>query len=167
MGAWLFCYSSWRWAYESRADQFNIYVSVYSFRQHWLTNNRHICTLAKWIGTLDSIKRTYPPILGANIYTTVTSILEEGWWAQRGSSKLHDVILSSIYLSEIMILYVIPFIRKILMKDAQFLGNTPMKYYWFSFIVTCLIYMFFVFSLSIFGLSVASFCHTRKFVIKK
>ncbi|CAB4014614.1 sodium-dependent phosphate transport 2B-like [Paramuricea clavata] len=101
-----------------------------------------------------TIDRTYPLTLGANIGTTVTSILA----ALAATSKFREslqIALCHLFfnISGIAIWYPLPFMRKIPIKGAKFLGNTTAKYRWFAFMY--LVIVFFVFPALVLGLSVA------------
>ena len=101
-----------------------------------------------------TIDRTYPLTLGANIGTTVTSMLA----ALAATSKFREslqIALCHLFfnISGIAIWYPLPFMRKIPVKGAKFLGNTTAKYRWFAFIY--LVIVFFVFPAIVLGLSIA------------
>ena len=101
-----------------------------------------------------TIDRTYPLTLGANIGTTVTSILA----ALAATSKFREslqIAMCHLFfnISGIVIWYPLPFMRKIPIKGAKFLGNTTAKYRWFAFMYLAI--MFFVFPALVLGLSIA------------
>lgn len=103
-----------------------------------------------------TIERTYPLTLGANIGTTVTSVLAA--LAVNKADKFREALQIAFChlffnISGILIWYPIPFMRNIPIKGAKFLGNTTAKYRWFAFMY--LIVVFFLFPLLVFGLSVA------------
>ncbi|XP_046840998.1 sodium-dependent phosphate transport protein 2B-like isoform X2 [Xenia sp. Carnegie-2017] len=103
-----------------------------------------------------TIERTYPLTLGANIGTTVTSVLAA--LAVNKADKFREALQIAFChlffnISGIVIWYPIPFMRNIPIKGAKFLGNTTAKYRWFAFMY--LILVFFLFPLLVFGLSVA------------
>ena len=101
-----------------------------------------------------TIERTYPLTLGANIGTTVTSILA----ALAATSKFREslqIALCHLFfnISGIAIWYPLPLMRNVPIKVAKYLGNTTAKYRWFAFMY--LIIVFFVFPAIVLGLSIA------------
>lgn len=101
-----------------------------------------------------TIDRTYPLTLGANIGTTVTSMLA----ALAATSKFRESLQIAFChlffnISGIVIWYPLPFMRKVPIKGAKFLGGTTAKYRWFAFIY--LIIVFFLFPAVVLGLSIA------------
>ncbi|KAK3087037.1 hypothetical protein FSP39_000749 [Pinctada imbricata] len=101
------------------------------------------------------IERMYPLTLGSNIGTTTTGIL-----AALANDDLKDLKNSLqiafchlfFNISGILIFYPIPFMR-FPIGLAKFLGEETAKYRWYA--IAYLIFMFILFPLSIFGLSVA------------
>lgn len=102
-----------------------------------------------------TIERTYPLTLGANIGTTVTSILAA--LAADADSIKRSLRIAMCHLffniSGILIWYPLPFMRKIPIKAAKYLGSTTAKYRWFALMY--LILVFFLFPLLVFALSLA------------
>lgn len=100
-----------------------------------------------------SLKRMYPLTLGSNIGTTTTGIL-----AALASSDLKNTLQIAFChfffnITGILIWYPVPFMRRVPIRGAKFLGNTTAKYRWFA--VAYLIVVFFIVPLVVFGLSIA------------
>jgi sodium-dependent phosphate cotransporter len=106
------------------------------------------------VGVL-SLERMYPLTLGSNIGTTATGILAA--LAASGSTLRDSLQVALCHLffniSGILIWYPIPFMRRIPIKLAKFLGNETAKYRWFSLVY--LVLMFFFLPAAVFGLSLA------------
>ncbi|EDV27822.1 Sodium-dependent phosphate transport protein 2B [Trichoplax sp. H2] len=105
------------------------------------------------IGVIE-LERMYPLTLGSNIGTTTTGILA----ALASKVGLHNAMQIAIChlffnISGILVWYPIPFMRKIPVKMARFMGNTTAKYRWFA--VAYLIFAFFIIPGTILGLSLA------------
>jgi len=103
---------------------------------------------------LISLERAYPLTLGSNLGTTTTSILAS---FAAGGDKVHAALQIALVhlffnLSGIIMFYPIPFMRWPI-SIARVLGNTTAKYRWFA--VVYLAFMFFIFPISMFGLSLA------------
>ena len=101
------------------------------------------------------IKRMYPLTLGANIGTTFTAILAALAADADVLDRTLQIAMVHLFFNIIGILiwYPVPFMRKVPIGMAKFLGNTTAKYRWFA--VVYLIVMFGLFPLSMFGLSLA------------
>jgi sodium-dependent phosphate cotransporter len=105
---------------------------------------------------LVSLERIFPLTLGSNIGTTITGIL-----AALGSSSnlrlsLQIALCHTLFnISGIIVWYPIPFLRKIPLNLATFLGEMSAEYRWFAIfylIMTFLVIPLLVFSLSLAGL---------------
>lgn len=101
-----------------------------------------------------TIERTYPLTLGANIGTTVTSMLA----AMAATSKFQEslqIALCHLFfnISGIALWYPIPFMRNVPIRGAKFLGDTTADYRWFAF--AYLFVVFFIFPAMVLGLSLA------------
>lgn len=101
-----------------------------------------------------TVERVFPMMLGANIGTTSTAILAA--FAASGDKIRASFQIAMCHLffnlSGILIWYPIPFLRKIPISMAKFLGKTTAKYRWFAFFY--LLAMFFFIPLTVFGLSI-------------
>ena len=101
-----------------------------------------------------SLERAFPLTLGANIGTTATGIL-----AALASTSNLDKALQIAFchlffnISGILLWYPIPYIRKLPINMAKFLGNKTAEYRWFA--LAYLIFGFFLLPAAIFGLSLA------------
>lgn len=98
-----------------------------------------------------TVDRMYPLTLGSNIGTTFTAVL-----AALASDNIHDTLQIALChlffnICGIIIWYPIPFMRKVPINMAKFLGTTTAKYRWFA--ILYIIVMFFLFPLSVFALS--------------
>lgn len=106
------------------------------------------------IGVL-SIDRMYPLTLGSNIGTTATGMLAS--LASSGETLPDAMQVAFCHLlfnvTGILIWYPVPFMRKVPIKMAMFLGNETAKYRWFALVY--LILMFFCLPAFVFGLSIA------------
>ncbi|EDV27838.1 uncharacterized protein TRIADDRAFT_21879, partial [Trichoplax adhaerens] len=105
------------------------------------------------IGVIE-LDRMYPLTLGSNIGTTTTGVLA----ALATKTGLHNAMQIAIChlffnISGILVWYPIPFMRRIPIKLAKFMGNTTAKYRWFA--VAYLVFMFFIIPGAILGLSLA------------
>nr|KAG5712138.1 hypothetical protein BaRGS_014488 [Batillaria attramentaria] len=101
------------------------------------------------------IDRMYPLTLGSNIGTTVTSILAALASDPSGFKNSFQVALCHLFfnLSGILVWYPVPFMRRVPIGLAKKLGETVFHYRWFAFVY--LVFMFFLFPLIVFGLSLA------------
>jgi len=111
-------------------------------------------TLVPLVGlSIVSLKRLLSMVLGSNIGTTFTGIL-----AALSSSYL-DVSLQIAFchtifnVSGIIIWYPVPYLRRIPIRMATFLGETSAKYRWFA--VVYIFGVFIVIPFITFGFSVA------------
>ncbi|XP_067370408.1 solute carrier family 34 member 2b [Channa argus] len=101
-----------------------------------------------------SLERAYPLTLGSNIGTTTTAILAA--MASPGETLANSLQIALCHfffnIMGIMLWYPIPFTR-LPIRLARGLGNRTAKYRWFAglYLLLC----FFVFPLSVFGLSLA------------
>lgn len=103
---------------------------------------------------LVSLERAYPLTLGSNLGTTTTSILAS---FAAGGDKVQDALQIALVhllfnLTGIMMFYPVPVMRWPI-SIARVLGNTTAKYRWFA--VVYLSFMFFIFPITMFGLSMA------------
>jgi len=104
---------------------------------------------------LVTVERMFPLTLGANIGTTVTSILA----ALAASSDRIGYSLQIAFchlffnISGILLIYPIPYLRKIPVELAKGLGNITADYRWFAFLY--ILMFFFVVPALIFVLSLA------------
>jgi len=103
---------------------------------------------------LISLERAYPLTLGSNLGTTTTSILAS--FAAGGDKVQNALQIALVHLffnlTGILMFYPIPFMRWPI-SIARVLGNTTAQYRWFA--VVYLVFMFFIFPLSMFCLSMA------------
>jgi len=103
---------------------------------------------------LVSLERAYPLTLGANLGTTTTSILAS--FAAGGDNIQAALQISLVHLlfnlAGILLFYPVPCMRWPI-SIARVLGNTTSQYRWFAVLYLC--FMFFIFPLSMFGLSMA------------
>jgi len=103
---------------------------------------------------LISLERAYPLTLGSNLGTTTTSILAS--FAAGGLNIKAALQIALVHLmfnvTGILIFYPVPMMRWPIFI-AQVLGNTTSQYRWFALIYLC--FMFFLFPLTMFGLSLA------------
>jgi sodium-dependent phosphate cotransporter len=104
------------------------------------------------------LDRMYPLTLGSNIGTTTTGILaalatDTSDGVQNLKNSLQIAMCHLFFnLTGILLFYPIPFMR-FPISMAKFLGTTTAKYRWFA--VMYLILMFFIFPLTVFGISLA------------
>lgn len=100
-----------------------------------------------------TLDRMYPLTLGANIGTTITSMITS--LAQEGDKFKPSLQLSMCHLffniSGILLWYPIPVMRKVPINLAKKLGDTTAKYRWFAIIY--LLLAFFLIPGALFGLS--------------
>ena len=101
------------------------------------------------------LERMYPLSLGSNIGTTVTGVLAA---LASDSSTLKESMQTAMThlffnLSGIVIWFPIPFMRAVPLAVARRLGKTTSRYRWFAIIY--IVWMFFLFPLLVFGLSLA------------
>merc|ERR1711970_1704642 len=103
---------------------------------------------------LITLERAYPLTLGSNLGTTTTSILAS--FAAGGDNLKAALQISLVHLffnlTGIIMFYPIPWMRWPI-SIARVLGNTTAKYRWFAFVYLC--FMFFIFPLTMFSLSMA------------
>jgi len=103
---------------------------------------------------LVSLERAYPLTLGSNLGTTTTSILAS--FAAGGDNLQAALQISLVHLffnlTGILLFYPIPCMRWPI-SIARVLGNTTSQYRWFALVYLC--FMFFIFPVSMFGLSMA------------
>jgi len=103
---------------------------------------------------LVSLERAYPLTLGSNLGTTTTSILAS--FAAGGDHLQAAVQIALVHLffnlTGILLFYPIPWMRWPI-SIARVLGNTTCKYRWFAVVYLC--FMFFIFPLTMFGISMA------------
>ncbi|KAK2835897.1 hypothetical protein Q5P01_016381 [Channa striata] len=101
-----------------------------------------------------SLERAYPLTLGSNIGTTTTAILAA--MASPGETLANSLQIALCHfffnIMGILLWYPIPFTR-VPIRLARGLGNRTAKYRWFAALY--LLLCFFVFPLSVFGLSLA------------
>merc|ERR1712183_1164872 len=103
---------------------------------------------------LVSLERAYPLTLGSNLGTTTTSILAS--FAAGGDNLQAALQISLVHLffnlTGILLFYPIPWMRWPI-SIARVLGNITSQYRWFAIIYLC--FMFFIFPITMFGLSMA------------
>merc|ERR1719481_836849 len=103
---------------------------------------------------LVSLERAYPLTLGSNLGTTITSILAS--FAAGGDKVQNALQIALVHLffnlTGILMFYPVPWMRWPI-SIARVLGNTTAQYRWFA--VLYLAFMFFIFPISMFGLSMA------------
>merc|ERR1712038_443366 len=112
-------------------------------------------TLTPLAGTgLVSLERVYPLTLGSNIGTTTTSLLAS--FAAGGDNIQAALQISLVHLlfnlSGILLFYPVPCMRWPI-SIARVLGNTTSKYRWFAVVYLC--FMFFIFPMTMFAVSMA------------
>ena len=100
-----------------------------------------------------SLKRMYPLTLGSNIGTTTTSLLAALTADGEDLAKALQIAFCHFFfnISGILLWYPIPFMRRVPLNGAKFLGKTTAKYRWFA--VAYLLVVFFIIPAIIFGLS--------------
>ncbi|CAF0771665.1 unnamed protein product [Brachionus calyciflorus] len=106
-----------------------------------------------------SLERLFPLTLGSNLGTTVTGILA----SLSSSSKtlkysLQIALCHTLFnITGILIWYPIPFLRKVPLSIARFLGRKSAEYRWFAVLYIILVFILipiFIFALSLAGLTV-------------
>ena len=100
-----------------------------------------------------SLKRMYPLTLGSNIGTTTTSLLAALTADGEDLAKTLQIAFCHFFfnISGILLWYPIPFMRRVPLNGAKFLGKTTAKYRWFA--VAYLLIVFFIIPAIIFALS--------------
>jgi len=103
---------------------------------------------------LVSLERAYPLTLGSNLGTTTTSILAS--FAAGGDNLQAALQIALVHLffnlTGIIMFYPIPWMRWPI-SIARTLGNTTSKYRWFAVVYLC--FMFFIFPMTMFAVSMA------------
>jgi len=103
---------------------------------------------------LVSLERAYPLTLGSNLGTTTTSILAS--FAAGGDHLQAALQIALVHLffnlTGIIMFYPIPWMRWPI-SIARTLGNTTSKYRWFAVVYLC--FMFFIFPMTMFAVSMA------------
>ena len=103
---------------------------------------------------LISLERAYPLTLGSNLGTTTTSILAS--FAAGGDNMRAALQISLVHLTfnltGILLFYPVPAMRWPI-AVARVLGDVTSQYRWFALLYLC--FMFFIFPLTLFGLSMA------------
>lgn len=103
---------------------------------------------------LVSLERAYPLTLGSNLGTTTTSILAS--FAAGGDNLQAALQIALVHLffnlTGILLFYPVPWMRWPI-SIARVLGNTTCKYRWFAVVYLC--FMFFIFPLTMFAVSMA------------
>merc|ERR1712110_278145 len=101
---------------------------------------------------LVSLERAYPLTLGSNLGTTTTSILASfAAGGDKVQSALQIALVHLLFnLTGIILFYPVPAMRWPI-SIARVLGNTTAQYRWFAVVYLC--FMFFIFPLTMFGLS--------------
>ena len=101
-----------------------------------------------------SLERAFPLTLGANIGTTATGILA-ALASTSNLDKALQIALCHLFfnISGIVLWYPIPYVRKLPINTAKFLGNKTAEYRWFA--LAYLIFGFFLLPAAVFGLSLA------------
>lgn len=103
------------------------------------------------------LERMYPLTLGSNIGTTGTGLLA----AMAASGDKLPIALQIAFchlffnISGILLFYPIPYMRKLPIKAAKFLGTVTAEYRWFA--IAYLVFMFLLLPGSVFLLSLAGF----------
>ena len=113
-----------------------------------------VSTLTPLVGVeFVKLERVFPMMLGANLGTTSTAILAAfASTGERVKPSLQIALCHLFFnLFGILIWYPLPFMRKIPLGVARYLGKTTAVYRWFAFMY--LIMAFFLIPLLIFGLS--------------
>lgn len=101
-----------------------------------------------------SLERTYPLTLGANIGTTVTSILAAMAATSNFQQSLQIALCHLFFnISGIALWYPVPAMRRVPIRGAKVLGNTTANYRWFAF--AYLFVAFFILPATVLGLSLA------------
>ena len=113
-------------------------------------------TLTPLVGVgLIKLERMYPLTLGSNIGTTATGVLAALVADADALQREMQVAMVHLFfnISGILMWYPIPYLRRVPIAAAKYLGNTTVEYRWFA--VFYLIMMFFVLPAIVFGLSLA------------
>ncbi|RNA23097.1 Sodium-dependent phosphate transport 2B [Brachionus plicatilis] len=105
-----------------------------------------------------SLERLFPLTLGSNLGTTITGILAS---LSSSSTTLKDSIQialchSLFNITGILVWYPIPFMRKVPIKMAQFLGDQSADHKWFAIMYLILSFIVipgFIFAISLLGLA--------------
>ena len=111
-------------------------------------------TLTPLVGMgLVSIERVYPLTLGSNIGTTFTGILASlSGPAKTLKYSLQIALCHTLFnVSGILIWYPVPYLRKMPIQMARFLGDKTANYRWFA--IFYLIALFFLLPIIIFAIS--------------
>ena len=100
-----------------------------------------------------TVERVFPLTLGSNIGTTVTGILASlSGPAKTLKFSLQIALCHTLFnLVGIFIWYPIPYMRKIPLNMAKFLGNTTAKYRWVA--ILYVVGLFFLMPVIVFVLS--------------
>merc|ERR1712073_294368 len=105
------------------------------------------------MGGLISLERAYPLTLGSNLGTTTTSLAS---FAAGGDNMRAALQISLVHLTfnltGILLFYPVPAMRWPI-AVARVLGDVTSQYRWFALLYLC--FMFFIFPLTLFGLSMA------------
>ncbi|XP_035826455.1 sodium-dependent phosphate transport protein 2B-like [Aplysia californica] len=101
------------------------------------------------------LERMFPLTLGSNIGTTVTGILASLTSDPSTFKDSFQIALCHLFfnISGLLLWYPAPFMRKLPINMAKFMGQTVHQYRWFA-----IVYLFFIFFLAplfVFGLSLA------------
>lgn len=101
-----------------------------------------------------TLERTYPLTLGANIGTTITSILAALAATSNFQQSLQIALCHLFFnISGIALWYPVPAMRNVPIRGAKALGNTTADYRWFAF--AYLFVAFFILPAIVLGLSLA------------
>lgn len=103
---------------------------------------------------LVTVERVFPMMLGANIGTTSTALIAAFATSGNKLVSAFQIALCHLFfnLSGILIWYPIPFMRRVPIRIARFLGRITSRYRWFA--VVYILGMFFVAPLIVFALSI-------------
>ena len=113
-------------------------------------------TLTPLVGMgLISVARMYPLTLGANVGTCLTGVLAALASDPTAIQDTMQVALSHLFfnLSGIVLFYPVPYMRKLPLNAAKFMGNTTAKYRWFALAYVIMVY--FLIPAALFALSLA------------
>ena len=101
-----------------------------------------------------TLERVYPLTLGANIGTTITSLLAAlAGDADYFSDALQIAFVHLFFnISGILLWYPVPILRRVPVRAAKTLGNTTAEYRWFS--IAYLLVVFFLCPALVFALSI-------------
>ncbi len=102
---------------------------------------------------LVTVERVFPMMLGANIGTTSTAILAAFATSGNKLDAAFQIALCHFFfnITGILIWYPLPFMRKVPIAIARFLGRITARYRWFAF--AYILIMFFFVPLTVFALS--------------